>query len=295
MGNTVQKFAFMPPDRADTARVLAPGTDGSPVKFRTTPSGSKVSFIHFRPEAFSRKTPSSTQQQVGSSARDGLPQEGQILLWCHGNAEDLGTGYANYVEVCKQLNMQVVAFDYGGYGCSTGSHSEAQTYLDVRCMLDYITVDCGAPLRSVVVVGRSLGSGPAVDIAASVPGLGGLVLISPLASAIAVVANLPRPLRHAAGDVFSNQDKVHLIRTFPVYVIHGMKDTVVPFKHGELLAQRLQAPVEKGGAGNRNVETWWVEPCGHNDIEAYAGDRFYTNLRKFVRSCAAQRNRDDES
>jgi abhydrolase domain-containing protein 17 len=284
MGNTVQKFAFLPPEKDQTISLLAPHTPGSPVQFRRSTSGTDVSFIHFRPEQFaSRKSASSTSQPKPLAS-----STSQVLLWCHGNAEDLGTGYANYVELCKQLGMQVVAFDYSGYGCSTGKHSETQTYDDVRCMLAYLTVDCQVPLKSIVLVGRSLGSGPAVDLASQTPGLGALILLSPLASAISVVANLPRPLRRAGNDIFCNQDKIHLIQSFPVYVIHGMKDTVVPFAHGRLLAERLAAPVEKKGAGNERVETWWIEPCGHNDIEAYAGDRFYANLKRFIRSCAPQ-------
>lgn len=297
MGNTVQKYAFLPPDREQTVSMLAPHTPGSPVRFRKSASGTQVSFLHFRPEQFSRKgaTPSSgTQKQPTQPTQPTQPSSPpQVLLWCHGNAEDLGTGYSNYVELCKQLSLEIVAFDYSGYGCSTGQHSEKQTYEDVRCMLAYLTQDCKVPLECIVLVGRSLGSGPAVDLASQTPGLGALILLSPLASAICVVANLPRPLRNAGGDIFCNQDKVHLISTCPVYVIHGMKDSVVPFAHGKLLAERFAAPADKKGAGNARVETWWIEPCGHNDIEAYAGDRFYANLKRFIRSCAPKHQSED--
>lgn len=290
MGNTVQKFAFLPPDREQTVAMLRPNTEGSPVLFRTSSTGTRVSFIHFKPEQFARKGTRSAQTPAPATA---VPvDQQQYILWCHGNAEDLGTSYANYVELCKQLQVQLVVFDYSGYGCSTGQHSETQTYADVKTMLAYLTTECAAPLANIIVVGRSLGSGPAVDLASQTPGLGGLVLVSPLASAIAVVANLPRALRNAGGDIFSNQDKVHLIQTFPVYVIHGRKDTVVPFSHGELLVKRLRAEVTDKGAGNTWVSTWWIDQCGHNDIEAYEGDRFYSNLKWFIKSCATKRDND---
>ena len=51
-----------------------------------------------------------------------------VVLFCHGNGDDLGTAkpYAQWLSA--KLRRRVVAFDYPGYGHSTGTTSESTIY-----------------------------------------------------------------------------------------------------------------------------------------------------------------------
>lgn len=272
MGSAIAKVAFQPPDPKYAQDFFKPGHQSCPLTFLKTSSGTTVSVLYLKEEA--------------EEGRERL-----TLLWCHGNAEDLAYSYQSFRELHKRLGVDVIAFDYSGYGCSSGKPSESQAYLDVNTVFQHALTTLHVPLNRMVVVGRSLGSGIATELASKADGLAALILISPLASACSVAGSVLSVIMSPV-DIFCNKDKVCKLQTFPVYVIHGRKDVVVPYAHGELLVQKLRAPVEKGGAGNDLTEFWTLDRCGHNDIEAIEGARFYTNLKSFlqkVHSRAQQR------
>lgn len=68
------------------------------------------------------------------------PAAKATLLWSHGNAMDIGEIYFFLVQLCSQLHVDVVAYDYSGYGASTGKPSEANCYADIKAAYDYV---CG--------------------------------------------------------------------------------------------------------------------------------------------------------
>ena len=79
-------------------------------------------------------------------------------------------------------------------------------------------------------------------------------------------------------DLFPNIDRLPHV-TCPVFVIHGTRDEIVPFVHGEELF--LAAPVHLRAKPN------WVQGGGHNDLEYYAVDGedesfFLEQFREFL-------------
>lgn len=108
------------------------------------------------------------------------------------------------------------------------------------------------------MLGRSLGSGPSVDLASRVC-VGALILQSPLASGLRVVAPgsvITRILQ--PWDPFNNLAKLGKV-TCEALVIHGLADEVVPVANGQLLHERLAA---RGLAH----DPLWVAGRGHNDM-----------------------------
>jgi fermentation-respiration switch protein FrsA (DUF1100 family) len=143
----------------------------------------------------------------------------------------------------------------------------------VRYALDVLKYD---PQR-IILYGRSLGSGPAVHVAAKfAPHLGGLVLHSPLMSCIRVVLSggclYKTCLRPC--DAFDNALLIDRV-SMPTLVIHGALDDIVPFEHGEYLFHRCRS----------SVRPLWVSDAGHNDIEVVAGDQLIRRLRTFLEEC----------
>uniref|UniRef100_A0A0G4F166 AB hydrolase-1 domain-containing protein n=1 Tax=Chromera velia CCMP2878 TaxID=1169474 RepID=A0A0G4F166_9ALVE len=190
------------------------------------------------------------------------------LLFSHGNAEDLGMIIQYFRELAQHLEVNVFAYEYSGYGQSTGSPTEKNVYADVEAAFAYLTEVIGIPWHQIVLYGRSLGSGPSIYLA-SKKAVRGVVLQSPLMSAYRVGFNLRFTL---PGDMFANIDRVAKVLC-PLYVIHGTKDEIVPLWHGQELWRNAADP----------FEPFWVEGGGHNNIELLARDPFFEKFSHFLK------------
>ncbi|CAM9457927.1 unnamed protein product [Choristocarpus tenellus] len=186
------------------------------------------------------------------------------VLFSHGNAEaDLGLIYEWFYDFSRQLNVNVLAYEYAGYGKSEGTQSEDNCYADIRAAYDYLTVQKGILPRQIILYGRSLGSGPtchlAEELSSQKVALGGVILQSPLASAFRVAFNFRFTM---PGDLFPNIDRMANIQC-PVFIIHGTRqdweDEVVPFWHGQELF--FATPTKW------RAKPFWVDGAGHNNIE----------------------------
>eukprot|EP00906_Rhabdomonas_costata_P005117 RCo007673 len=88
------------------------------------------------------------------------------LLFSHGNAEDLGMVHAAVKIMSRALRVDVLCYEYRGYGLYPGKSSERQCYRDIQTAYDYLVRQVGVPWTQVVLFGCSLGSGPTVHLAA---------------------------------------------------------------------------------------------------------------------------------
>jgi len=195
------------------------------------------------------------------------PEAKHTILWFYGNGEDLGTISAS-VEDWVRRGYAVFALDYRGYGHSGGAPGEATTYADATLALDWLRREKNLPTSSVVVLGFSLGGGPAVDLAAREP-VGGLILIAPFVSAYRVMTTWPL----LPGDKFINLEKIGRIRC-PVLIMHGTADEMIPLWHGQRLFAAAPEP-------KRHL---WVEGAGHSDVWEVAGERYWEAIGSFTRS-----------
>ncbi|EOD39682.1 hypothetical protein EMIHUDRAFT_200267 [Emiliania huxleyi CCMP1516] len=83
------------------------------------------------------------------------------VLVSHANAEDLGLVLQYWAYMSQQLQVDVFAYEYSGYGHATGSPCEANLYSDARAALKILVDGFGLkPERDIVVFGKSLGSTP---------------------------------------------------------------------------------------------------------------------------------------
>ena len=196
-----------------------------------------------------------------------LPNPGAAytLLFSHGNAEDLGD-LEPFLRDLHAAGLQVLAWDYRGYGASTGRPSERTVYRDAEAVFAHLTGALGVPPERVIAHGRSLGGGPATYLASRHP-VAGLVLESTFTSVFAVAPGVPiLPF-----DKFRNERRLARVRS-PVLVIHGTEDEVVAFSHGERLFQAAPGPRRR----------LWIDGAGHNDLLIVAGDRYYAALRELA-------------
>src|SRR5215469_135275 len=163
------------------------------------------------------------------------PSAAFTLLISHGNAEDLGDDRP-WLEDLRRSGFNVFAYDYQGYGTSQGRPTEKTAYEDENAAYDYLTLTLKAPPDRIIIFGRSVGSGPAVHLAARRPAAA-LILQSAFLSAFRVVTRVPiLPF-----DKFPNYKEMGRVRC-PVLIIHGTQDSVINFSHGQKLFALAQAP-----------------------------------------------------
>jgi len=188
------------------------------------------------------------------------PNAQVTILFSHGNAEDLGMIYDWFNDLARVLRVNIMAYDYTGYGKSNGTPCEYKCYADIEAAYAYLVNIRHIQPEQVVLYGRSLGSGPSCFLAAKTAEEGrsvaGMILQSPLLSAYRVAFNFRYTM---FGDKFPNIDYAPHIRC-PVFIVHGTQDEVVPFYHGQDLFLALNQ--------NWRARPFWVEGAGHNNIEA---------------------------
>eukprot|EP00743_Colponemidia_sp_Colp-15_P008557 GILK01009313.1.p1 GENE.GILK01009313.1~~GILK01009313.1.p1 ORF type:complete len:333 (-),score=26.71 GILK01009313.1:51-1016(-) len=195
------------------------------------------------------------------------PRSSFTLVYSHGNSTDLGLMRDYFYDLSLQLELNVFAYEYSGYGCSSGRPSEANLYADIRAAISYLTDKCDVPLDRIILYGQSLGSAPSVDVAASMP-VAGVVLHSAMTSGLRLIRKITKSFWF---DVFENIKKMPRVRS-PVFVIHGTHDQEIPFEHG----------VSLYSACSSAVDPWWVKYAGHNNIENLYRELYLEKLKDFL-------------
>lgn len=195
------------------------------------------------------------------------PRARYTILFSHGNAENIVQGL-DFATAMRDAGFSVLAYDYSGYGLSTGRPSERAAYGDIDAAYDYLTKTADVPADRIILHGRSLGGAVAADLAARRPAAG-LVLESTFTSAYRVV----RLFSFLPFDRFRTADKMPRVR-MPVLVIHGTDDEIIGFWHGQRLYEMARGPRQR----------LWVRGSGHNDLSYVAGERYWTALRDFAAS-----------
>lgn len=84
-------------------------------------------------------------------------------------------------EIARELQVNLLGYDYSGYGASTGAPSVLNTFADIETCLAWL-LQQGKQARDIILYGQSVGSGPTCHLAATTPDLGGVILHSPLAT-----------------------------------------------------------------------------------------------------------------
>nr|KJB51570.1 hypothetical protein B456_008G223800 [Gossypium raimondii] len=111
------------------------------------------------------------------------------VLYSHGNAADLGQLYDLFVQLKVNLRVNLMGYDYSGYGASTGKPSESNTYADIEAVYQCLQTEYGISQEDLILYGQSVGSGPTLHLAAKLPRLRGVVLHSGILSGLRVLCH----------------------------------------------------------------------------------------------------------
>lgn len=167
--------------------------------------------------------------------RAGMP----TLLFFHGNAVDWQSAEFT-TQLARQRGYGVLAAEYRGYGGNPGDPDEQGLYADGRAAYDWLLAR-GLSAGDIVIVGNSLGSGVATELASRVQARA-LMLVAPFKSMVATAANkYPyAPVDSLLADRFDNIAKIGVV-AMPVLVVHGSADQLIPLAHARDLAAANRA------------------------------------------------------
>ncbi|KAK7855518.1 alpha/beta hydrolase domain-containing protein 17c [Quercus suber] len=138
------------------------------------------------------------------------------LLYSHGNAADVGQLYDLFVQLKLNLRVNVMGYDYSGYGASTGKPSESNTYSDIEAVYQCLETEYGISQEDLILYGQSVGSGPTLHLASKLPRLRGVVLHSAILSGLRVLCHVKFTF---CFDIYKNINKIKKVKC-PVLVIH---------------------------------------------------------------------------
>lgn len=188
------------------------------------------------------------------------------LLYSHGNAADLGQLFDLFVQLKANLRVNLMGYDYSGYGASTGKPSELNTYADIEAVYECLETEYGVSQEDIILYGQSVGSGPTLHLAARLPRLRGVVLHSAILSGLRVVCHVKCTL---CFDIYKNVNKIRKVKC-PTLVIHGTEDDVVNWLHGNGLWKMAKDP----------YEPLWIKGGGHCNLELYPD--YIRHLCRFI-------------
>lgn len=199
-----------------------------------------------------------------------------IIFYSHGNAEDL-YGIQDYLkDLSLKLRVDVLSWDYAGYGLHRAldnvKPSEDNVYVDSLKMLAYVQIQAEKYNIPIIVYGRSLGSAPAIYVASKHQGnISGLIVESGFRSISRVVSET----LHNLFDMFDNERLIKTQQNVPTLFVHGRKDTVVPFEHGEKLYELCKCDKK---------DCYWINDGHHNDLDSRYREELFIRLNSFIDS-----------
>jgi len=207
-----------------------------------------------------------------------LPADAPVVLFLHGNAGNIGMRAEVAAWFASGAHVRVLMLDYTGYGGNDGSPTEDEINADALAAFDHLVAAGVAPSR-IVLYGESIGGAPAVYVATQ-RRAAGLVAQSTLSSLSSVALRkfpfLPLAALFVRGS-FPSAERIATI-DMPVLVVHGRRDSIVPFAEGE----RLFAAAKPG------AEFLPLDTADHNDLLDVAGDDYLRDLGERFRKWVAR-------
>jgi uncharacterized protein len=192
------------------------------------------------------------------------------IVYFHGNGGNLSMWTPVLADIVVH-GYAVLAFDYRGYGVSTGRPTERGLIRDVEAVIDRVTGE-REPGRPIVYWGRSLGTAMAA-YAATVRKPDGLILESGFSDARSLVRSSPVLAVLSLFSTYRFPTAGYLERVaVPVLVIHGDRDRVIPFERGRELYDRISGP----------KSFLRITGGDHNDLEPSDADAYWEGIGRFV-------------
>ena len=234
--------------------------------------------------AFGDWSPSFQYEDVQFHSQDGTPLHGWLLaspstdrwlLYCHGNGADVASvgPYLDWLRT--ELPANIFVFDYRGYGHSAGAPHEAGVLADSEAALTWVCERSGGQPQDVILMGRSLGGGVAVHLAAERGAKAAVLERTFTRLTDAAKANYWwAPVNWVMKNRYPSIDKIPKYDG-PLLCSHGTVDQLVPFEQGQRLFDAAGTPASQ-------KQFVALEDIGHNDPSTdHYSEQLFEFLRRF--------------
>jgi uncharacterized protein len=197
------------------------------------------------------------------------------ILYFHGNGEVV-SDYDGLAPLYKERGLNLLVADYRGYGASGGMPTFTDMIKDAGKIFETVSTQLEQENESGkwYVMGRSLGSISALELAASYPErLSGMIVESGFISVDRLIKHLgmPSPGDLSALEIAYRQLAEKII--LPALIIHGQRDRLVPPEQGKELFQAL---------GSEDKCMVVIPGADHNDIMFIDSQKYMNAITDFV-------------
>jgi len=225
-----------------------------------TPTGEHVAAV------FGRALKAGPGREIRDDASDR-----PTVIFFYGNGMCMADCMGEFLRL-RRDGFNVIVPEFLGYGMSSGKPGEAGVYAAADAAYDYLLSRNGINRNKIVVFGWSLGAAAAIDLASRKP-VAAIMTISAFTSmadmARGLLPFLPTSLllQHH----FENERKLREI-DLPVFIGHGRRDEIVPYRMSDQLAKAAKGPVTR----------ITIDDGGHNDVFEVGGEQLEQAIARFI-------------
>ncbi|MCA0315911.1 MAG: alpha/beta hydrolase [Candidatus Melainabacteria bacterium] len=215
-------------------------------------------------------------EKINAWLFDKAGARGTVLI-SHGNAGNISHRIP-IIEYFLGQNFSVLAYDYQGYGLSSGEPGIDKICQDGLSAYDYLTKERKIAPTKIVLFGESLGGAVSAHIAGNRE-VAAIILQSTFSS-LPHVARAKMLLMRAYPNFLFPKNKMDSAKTLssehaPLLIIHGKADNVIPYSEGELLNRKAAEPKTFVS----------IEGGGHNDLFYEYKEETLKALSQFLNNC----------
>ena len=197
-----------------------------------------------------------------------LNNEKPLIIYFGGNAEDV---FYNYLDFKSELNAQFVAFNYRGFAGNEGKPTITAILRDMKALLTQLINDYSLKPSNIILMGRSLGAGIAVQLSKEEE-FSGVILVSPFDSMVNIAKRyfswfpVSILLKHPLDSLSIAKQS-----SKPLLILAAEKDQIIPISHS-------QALFDAWSAKDKQINI--INNAGHNDI--HSGKNYYVSINQFL-------------
>lgn len=197
------------------------------------------------------------------------------VIYFHGNGESV-EAYDEIASRFTAIGINIFMTTYRGYGWSGGIPTVTSMYADAAVLFDYARQwfkdnSYSAP---IFIMGRSLGSAPAIEIAKDKDDLiKALIIESGFADTLPLAESLGLDTEGLTEeDCFNNRAKIGEVKRSTM-ILHGSCDTLIPAAQAENL---------QSFCGARGKQFHLIPGADHNTMIETGGDLYFETIKKFM-------------
>jgi len=164
----------------------------------------------------------------------------KTILFFHGNAGTLDNRIYK-LNFLGNLDINFLIIAWRGYSGSSGKPTELGLYQDAKSAVNWLNLK-GIAEKNIILYGESLGTSVAIEIGQN-KNFAGIILEAPFTSMVDTGKKYYPffPVKLLLKDKYESKNKIKNIK-FPILVMHGKKDKIIPFYMGEAIYNLANKP-----------------------------------------------------